>query len=65
MPEERAASWDDLPPFPAMTPWVPPRVRRIARRMGKKSTGLDGRHAAEVALLPEEILLVACEFLDL
>eukprot|EP00974_Lingulodinium_polyedra_P070380 6810831-Lingulodinium_polyedra.AAC.1 len=33
--------------------------------MGKKSTGLDGRRAAEVALLPDESLAVACELLDL
>eukprot|EP00974_Lingulodinium_polyedra_P125400 11194362-Lingulodinium_polyedra.AAC.1 len=65
MPEELAASWGDRPPSPARTPWVPPRARRLARRMGEKVTGLDGRRAAEVALLPGEILLLACEFLDL
>eukprot|EP00974_Lingulodinium_polyedra_P007831 744998-Lingulodinium_polyedra.AAC.1 len=65
MPEAWAASWDALPPFPERTPRLLARIRRIARRMGKKSTGLDGRHAAEVALLPDEILQVACELLDL
>eukprot|EP00974_Lingulodinium_polyedra_P131418 11217642-Lingulodinium_polyedra.AAC.1 len=33
--------------------------------MGKKSPGLDGRYAAELAVLPEEILAARCDLLGL
>eukprot|EP00974_Lingulodinium_polyedra_P054735 5266945-Lingulodinium_polyedra.AAC.1 len=66
LPEEWMAALDGLPAFPHRAAWNVARLRALIKRMGtRKVPGLDGRYAAELAALPDELLSWLCELFDL